>query len=213
MPDIVIAGATFRNVPQIDIPKDGSGTASFVYEEGTKSITENGTGIDVSGYSTVDVDVPSGQPVIQSLSVTENGTYTAPSGVDGYSPVTVNVSGGGGGRNVQMLFDSGSNNAIGMKDLLSSITVAKTGTYTVHWVMSRNSNNSDVWTRLYVNDVYYGDRFKFTSGPISPVFNRLCLPILENVSLSEGDVLTVKGSYESSSATVYAANLIIEEQV
>lgn len=35
-----------------------------------------------------------GSAVIQSLTVTENGTYTAPSGVDGYSPVTVNVSGG-----------------------------------------------------------------------------------------------------------------------
>lgn len=34
--------------------------------------------------------------VIESLSVTENGTYTAPSGVDGYSPVVVNVSGSGG---------------------------------------------------------------------------------------------------------------------
>jgi hypothetical protein len=32
-----------------------------------------------------------GAPVIESLSVTTNGTYTAPSGVDGYSPVTVNV--------------------------------------------------------------------------------------------------------------------------
>lgn len=30
-------------------------------------------------------------PVIESLEVTENGTYTAPNGVDGYSPVTVNV--------------------------------------------------------------------------------------------------------------------------
>lgn len=39
-------------------------------------------------------------PTIQSLSVTQNGTYTAPSGVDGYSPVTVNVSGGGGASNV-----------------------------------------------------------------------------------------------------------------
>ena len=37
-----------------------------------------------------------GTPTIESLSVTANGTYTAPSGVDGYSPVTVNVSGGGG---------------------------------------------------------------------------------------------------------------------
>lgn len=30
-------------------------------------------------------------PVINPLSVTENGTYNAPSGVDGYAPVTVNV--------------------------------------------------------------------------------------------------------------------------
>ena len=30
-------------------------------------------------------------PVIESKSITENGTYTAPEGVDGYSPVTVNV--------------------------------------------------------------------------------------------------------------------------
>ena len=34
-----------------------------------------------------------GEPTIESLSVTENGTYTAPSGVDGYSPITVNVPG------------------------------------------------------------------------------------------------------------------------
>ena len=30
-------------------------------------------------------------PVIESKSITENGTYTAPEGVDGYSPITVNV--------------------------------------------------------------------------------------------------------------------------
>jgi hypothetical protein len=30
-------------------------------------------------------------PVIEPLSVTENGTYTAPNGVDGYSPIEVNV--------------------------------------------------------------------------------------------------------------------------
>lgn len=31
------------------------------------------------------------EPVIEPLAITENGTYTAPDGVDGYSPVTVNV--------------------------------------------------------------------------------------------------------------------------
>lgn len=33
------------------------------------------------------------EAVVQPLSVTQNGTYSPPSGVDGYSPVTVNVSG------------------------------------------------------------------------------------------------------------------------
>lgn len=42
-----------------------------------------------------DIQTGGGAPTIQSLTVTENGTYTAPSGVDGYSPVTVNVSSGG----------------------------------------------------------------------------------------------------------------------
>lgn len=32
-----------------------------------------------------------GNPVIESLEITENGTYNAPEGVDGYSPVTVEV--------------------------------------------------------------------------------------------------------------------------
>ena len=36
------------------------------------------------------------EPVIEALSVTANGTYTAPDGVDGYSPVTVNVPQEGG---------------------------------------------------------------------------------------------------------------------
>lgn len=66
-------------------------------ESGTKSITANGTGIDVTGYSAVDVAVSGGGSAnIQPLSVTANGTYTATGNVDGYSPVTVSVSGGGG---------------------------------------------------------------------------------------------------------------------
>lgn len=101
-----------------------SGTAVTVnvaeLESGTKSITENGTGISVSGYSAVDVTVqagtiiddgegnitlgPTGEvAVITPLTVNQNGTYTAPSNT-GYSPVTVNVEGSSaGGKDVNFI--------------------------------------------------------------------------------------------------------------
>lgn len=43
-------------------------------------------------------DIPSGgkEPVIEELSITENGVYNAPEGVDGYNPISVNVPSGGG---------------------------------------------------------------------------------------------------------------------
>ena len=46
-----------------------------------------------------------GEPTIEPLTVTANGTYTATSGIDGYSPIVVNVSGGGGG-DIPLLSDS-----------------------------------------------------------------------------------------------------------
>ena len=62
---------------------------------GTINITENGT-YDVTDYASADVAVP-GQ-TLGTKSITANGTYNASSdSLDGYSSVTVNVSGGGGG--------------------------------------------------------------------------------------------------------------------
>jgi hypothetical protein len=70
------------------------GSAGGTVPIGTKQITENGI-YDVTGYATAEVAVPAGgavaDPVVEPLEVTENGAYIAPDGVDGYSPVTVNV--------------------------------------------------------------------------------------------------------------------------
>ena len=51
-----------------------------------------------SEMATAISNLPKGSEiVITPLNVTENGTYTAPTGVNGYSPVTVNVPTGGAG--------------------------------------------------------------------------------------------------------------------
>lgn len=53
-------------------------------------LAEGYTAHDLSGAPIVGT-MAGGTPVIQSKSITANGTYTAPSGVDGFSPVVVNV--------------------------------------------------------------------------------------------------------------------------
>ena len=44
--------------------------------------------------------------VIEPLTVTENGKYEAPDGVDGYSPVTVDVAGSGGGADAPNILEN-----------------------------------------------------------------------------------------------------------
>ena len=60
--------------------------------------TKGGTSAQLTwpnGFVSAVQEIPTGSGVVQPLSVTQNGTYNPPSGVDGYAPVTVNVSGGG----------------------------------------------------------------------------------------------------------------------
>lgn len=46
--------------------------------------------------------------VVQELSITSNGTYRAPEGIDGYTPITVNVPTGSGGPTAEDLTFTGS---------------------------------------------------------------------------------------------------------
>lgn len=62
----------------------------YIVPEGATSIYDNGM-YEVSKFAYAYVNVSNVPAVIEPLEVTENGTYTAPDGVDGYSPVTVTV--------------------------------------------------------------------------------------------------------------------------
>lgn len=101
--NITLLGASYSDVPSVLLPKTGGGTASFTdVTDTTAAASDVASGkyfYTAAGVLTQGT-ASGGSAVIQPLSVTQNGTYTAPTGVDGYSPVTVNVSGGGGASNI-----------------------------------------------------------------------------------------------------------------
>ena len=121
--NITLLGASYSDVPAVNLPKTGGGTARFTDATITTAVESDvaqgkvfvkadgsqGTGTatggggidpgqvyqDANGYLVLDDD-PGSNIIVEALSATQNGTYTAPTGT-AYSPVTVNVSGGGGG--------------------------------------------------------------------------------------------------------------------
>lgn len=94
-----------------------------------------------SGGSSVDV---------QPLSVTLNGTYTAPSGT-AYSPVTVDIP----AMNVQVA-QSTLRIANTAYTETASLTCAKTGTYDIYWDCFRSTTSGTSGSQLYIDGVAYG---------------------------------------------------------
>ena len=93
--NVTLWGASYSDVPALEVPKTGSGTASFFDVSDTTATASDvasgkyfytSAGVRTEGTSS------GGGVTVNSLSVTQNGTYTAPTGT-AYSPVTVNVSG------------------------------------------------------------------------------------------------------------------------
>ena len=85
-----IFGTTYSNVTGIKATDTNNVVQTFIKPSGTKSITANGTGIDVTEYASVDVSV---SPTIEALTVTPTTSQQVfnSANLDGYKPVTVNA--------------------------------------------------------------------------------------------------------------------------
>lgn len=87
--NLTIFGTDYTGVTGIKAKGTGNGTLTYIRPDGTKSITENGTGIDVTSYATVDVAVESELYDEYVQPTLDNQIITPSEGMDGFSNVTV----------------------------------------------------------------------------------------------------------------------------
>ena len=94
-----IYGVTYTGVEGIKATDSNNNVLTYVRPQGTKTITENGTGIDVSAYATADVNVSGEPPVLETITKTytpstsqQTDTITPGVGYDGIAEVDVTVN-------------------------------------------------------------------------------------------------------------------------
>lgn len=134
-----------------------------------------------------------------NISITENGNNID---VSGYATASVNVSGGGSSMNIQVdnQYKQRTANSYGSTGL--TLTVAKTGTYTVTWVAWRSSSSGTMGTNLHVGNTTGTNQQTFTG-----TYGQLIT--LTNQHYNQGDVLTLYATSGSTTRSIYVANLTI----
>lgn len=132
-----------------------------------------------------------------------------------------NISGGGsGGKNVQCDMGHYGKDQASYQDIGLSLTVAKTGLYTVKWIARRESTAGTWGTALYINGSLYGSVNEEWEGKY--FYNNLEYDStsylayqrneLNNVSLTEGDTVKIYAKTRGNTFIVWVDALSIEEE-
>lgn len=136
---------------------------------------------------------------IEPLTITENGVYEVPKGVDGYNPVTVNVAGGSAGDSAAVL------NVI----KITSGTSDGENTY---------ANERFILLDIYPKtngtvNITYGSLTKSitdTSGEVSPESQRVFFGtfngVTDDVETPDSGILTIDGEYRCYGQSVYTGD-------
>lgn len=120
--------------------------------------------------------------------------------------VTGTYEGGGGStKNIQAYIGRASRTANSYGATTATLTVAKTGTYTVSWTAWRSSSSGTMGTNLHRNSTSGTNQQTWTNTYGQQIK-------LTNQSYTAGDVLTLYATSGSNSRTINVANLIIEEE-
>ena len=169
----------------------GTGGTSYpffmqVYYGGTSLAVVSAT----SGNHLIKIEkqVSGGGATLITKTITQNGTYDAEDDdADGYSQVTVNVS--GSSKNVQTAQTTDRRNNTSLGSIIS-LTCSTTGTYDVYWTCAR-SNTSQTWgSQLYIDGSSYDTENTTWT-------NNVQTNHLTNVSISANQTVAVYGRSRS----------------
>lgn len=127
----------------------GAIPSEYIIPSGTKSITENGTGIDVANYASVDVNVPSG-----GASNVVIGSFTTGSTEGGTGSISVPYTGSGFPLACMVYIAGGAynNTASGNTTWYNSTHRYAVGQWTYHNAQQASSCNTGVTTWVYKNN-------------------------------------------------------------
>lgn len=215
------ASASQSVTPTVSAGYVSSGTAGTITVSGSNTNQLTTQAAQTIYPSTSDQSIASGRyltgaQTIKGVTIANLTAANIKSGVtvtvgdsadaDRIASVTGTYSGGGSSKNIQAYIGYASRTANSYGATSVTLTVAKTGTYTISWCAWRGSSSGTMGTNLHIGSTTETANHQTWTGTYGQ-----CIT-LTNQSLTQGTVLTLYATSGNNSRTIYVGNLIIEEE-